>query len=101
MSSGSQAHQNSQAKHPQVMAAATPGMMYKYLEVTDLDLSLLLAALEQVSDQNNCHAQASRIQLLLDRISYSLSSSPSSYLCHPNHYGQPYLACANGTTRGE
>jgi hypothetical protein len=81
-------------------AAETPGT-YKYLEVTDSDLSLLLAALEQVSDQNNCHAQ-----VLLDRITHSLSSSPSSHhssLSHSNHYGQADrdFACTNRTTRGE
>ncbi|KAG1836799.1 hypothetical protein DFJ58DRAFT_846782 [Suillus subalutaceus] len=64
------------AEHPSLMASPGPGTI-KYLEVTDSDLSLLRVALEQVSDQNN-HDQAS-IQPLLDRISYSLSSSPSSH----------------------
>jgi hypothetical protein len=87
------------------MAAGT----YKYLEVTDSDLSLLLVALEQAStaanDQPSCGIQA-----LLDRISYSLSSPPAessrhSHYYHPSRYGHPDLACttsrtANTTSRG-
>jgi hypothetical protein len=78
------------------MAAGT----YKYLEVTDSDLSLLLVALEQASAAANDQPSRS-IQALLDRISYSLSSPPSShhsYHYHPSRHGHPDLACTTSQT---